>query len=266
MTGALMPERARVLRDADGVTLAEALQRGGVDPGGLGRDDEAIGRLDAFVELHVEQGRALVELDAAVGLATAIWPHGRWRVELIGEANHAGTTWLEHRRDPMLPLAEAVLAARQAALSEGALATVGRVVVTPGATNAVPSAVAAWLDARAADQPTLDRVVAHVSDAVGRAADRHGVSAHVTEESRTEAVELDSALRRRMSGVLGTVPEIPTGAGHDAGILAACLPTGMLFVRNRTGTSHSPAETADLDDCAAGVQALAEVLADLTAP
>jgi N-carbamoyl-L-amino-acid hydrolase len=264
MTGALTPERARGLHDSDGVTLGEALQRVGVDPDGIGRDAEAMGRLDAFIELHVEQGRALADLDAPVGIATAIWPHGRWRFDLTGEANHAGTTRLEHRRDPMLPLAEAVLAAREAALSEGALATVGRLHVTPGATNAVPSAVAAWLDARAADELTLDLVVARVSGAAERAAARHGVTALVTEESRTPAVELDGVLRRRMSAVLGTVPEIPTGAGHDAGILAACMPTGMLFVRNRTGTSHSPAETADLEDCAAGVRALAGVLADLT--
>ena len=264
MTGALTPERARGLHDSDGVTLGEALQRVGVAPDGIGRDAEAMGRLDAFIELHVEQGRALADLDAPVGIATAIWPHVRWRFDLTGEANHAGTTRLEHRRDPMLPLAEAVLAAREAALSEGALATVGRLHVTPGATNAVPSAVAAWLDARAADELTLDLVVARVSGAAERAAARHGVTALVTEESRTPAVELDGVLRRRMSAVLGTVPEIPTGAGHDAGILAACMPTGMLFVRNRTGTSHSPAETADLEDCAAGVRALAGVLADLT--
>jgi N-carbamoyl-L-amino-acid hydrolase len=264
MTGALTPARARGLRDSGGVTLGEAMKRRGVDPDGIGRDDEATLRLDAFVELHVEQGRALAGLDAPVGVATAIWPHGRWRVDLTGEANHAGTTRLEHRRDPMLPLAETVLAAREAALSEGALATVGRVLVTPGATNAVPGAVAAWLDARAADEPTLDRVVARVSGAVATAAARHGVTALVSEESRTPAVELDGALRRRISRVLGPVPEIPTGAGHDAGILAARTATGMLFVRNPTGTSHSPAETADLEDCAAGVRALARVLAELT--
>jgi beta-ureidopropionase / N-carbamoyl-L-amino-acid hydrolase len=264
MTGAIDPSRARALRDPEGVTLAEALRQSGIEPEGIGGDEEMIGRLGAFVELHIEQGRALADLDAPVGIATAIWPHGRWRVDLAGEANHAGTTRLEHRRDPMLPLAEAVLAAREAAAAEGALATIGRVLVTPGATNAVPSGVVAWLDARAAAEDTLDRVVAQVREALERAAARHGVTALVTEESRSPAVELDGALRRRMADALGAVPEIPTGAGHDAGILAARLPTGMLFVRNRTGTSHSPAETADLEDCAAGVRALAAVLAELT--
>ena len=92
ITGALAPDRARALADGDGVSMAEALTRAGRDPAHLGRDDEALRRVATFVELHVEQGRGLDQLDRAVAVGTGIWPHGRWRVELPGEANHAGTT------------------------------------------------------------------------------------------------------------------------------------------------------------------------------
>src|SRR5262249_1623195 len=131
LSGVLAASDARGLRDADGVTLAEAMRAAGADPGGLGRDEDALARIGAFVELHVEQGVALVGLDAPVGVATAIWPHGRWRYTFHGEANHAGTTRLTDRRDPMVPFASAVLAARQAAIRLGTLATFGKVRVDP---------------------------------------------------------------------------------------------------------------------------------------
>ncbi|MGH3388342.1 MAG: M20/M25/M40 family metallo-hydrolase, partial [Actinomadura sp.] len=103
LTGAIDPVRARALSDADGVTLADALGEHGLDPDAIGRDDELLGRIGCFVELHVEQGRALVDRGAAVGVAESIWPHGRWRFDFTGEGNHAGTTRLPDRRDPMLP-------------------------------------------------------------------------------------------------------------------------------------------------------------------
>jgi beta-ureidopropionase / N-carbamoyl-L-amino-acid hydrolase len=263
LTGVLEPDRARGLRDADGTTLAEAVRSAGADPAGLGRDDEALARIGVLVELHVEQGRGLVALDAPVGLATAIWPHGRWRCSFTGAADHAGTTRLADRRDPLLPFAATALAARELADRAGALATVGRVHVAPNGTNAVPSRVDAWLDARASDEDTLSRLVAEVTAAAAAAAEAHGVALDVVEESRSPAVDFDPALRDRLGAVLGGVPVLPTGAGHDAGVLAAHVPTAMLFVRNPTGVSHSPAEHAGTADCLAGVRALAAVLEDL---
>src|SRR5215211_119626 len=163
LTGVLDPDRARALTDPDGVTLAAAMRGAGADPDALGRDDDVLSRIGVFVELHIEQGRALTHLDAPVGLASAIWPHGRWRFDFTGEANHAGTTLLDDRRDPMLAFARTVLAARAAAGETGGLATVGRVAVEPNGTNAIPSRVRAWLDARAADGATLERLVAAVA-------------------------------------------------------------------------------------------------------
>jgi beta-ureidopropionase / N-carbamoyl-L-amino-acid hydrolase len=275
LCGTLTPGTARALTDADGVTLAEAMRRFGADPEALGADQARLARIGVFVELHVEQGRALDQLGTPVGVATGIWPHGRWRLRLRGEGNHAGTTALADRRDPMLPLAAAVLAARDAAARAGAHATVGRVEVCPGGVNAVASQVDAWLDVRAADEVAVEKVVAEVAGVARREGGRHQVSVSVDEQSRTPPVVFAGDLRERVSRALGAVPllddapipggvpQLATGAGHDAGILAAKVPAAMLFVRNPTGVSHSPAEHADPDACVAGVRALAAVLADL---
>jgi N-carbamoyl-L-amino-acid hydrolase len=256
LTGVLDPDRARGLTDADGVSLGDAMAAAGHDPAHLGRDDETLRRVGTLVELHVEQGRGLVDAGAAVGVAGAIWPHGRWRLDLAGEANHAGTTRLEDRDDPMLRLAAAVLAAREAATEHGSVATVGRVAVHPNGTNAIPSSVRAWLDARGPVEADVRAVVAEVAEAAG---------ATPVEESWTPEVSFAPALRDRLAALLGGAPVLPTAAGHDAGILAdAGVAAAMLFVRNPTGVSHSPAEHAGDDDCAAGVDALATVLAELT--
>lgn len=258
LTGALPVEQAAELRDPSGVSFAEAL-------GGLpaGARPELLGRFAAFVELHVEQGRALVEQDAPVAVASAIWPHGRWRFDFTGEGNHAGTTRMMDRRDPMLTYAFTVLAANKEARRLGAHATVGRVRVEPNATNAIPSAVTGWLDARAAEPETLAGLVEAVHDRAAERARRDGTGLRLTEESATPLVAFDGGLADRLARLLDA-PVLPTGAGHDAGVLAGHLPTAMLFVRNPTGVSHSPAESANDDDCAAGVQALAAALEELT--
>jgi N-carbamoyl-L-amino-acid hydrolase len=255
ITGAMDPDRARALRDDAGITMAQALTAVGRDPAALGRDDETLRRVGTFIELHVEQGRGLADLDRAVAVGASINPHGRWRLDLVGEANHAGTTRLADRHDPMLTLGEVIAIARRAAAAHGAVATVGKVRVEPNGVNAIPSLVQAWLDARAPDADAVRRVVADVSAAAGTAA---------AEESFTEGTVFAPALAARLAAVLDNAPVLPTGAGHDAGILAnAGISTAMLFVRNPTGVSHSPAEHADLADCLAGVDALTRVVREL---
>jgi N-carbamoyl-L-amino-acid hydrolase len=229
----------------------------------IGPDPERLARVGVFVELHVEQGRALADTPHAVGVASAIRPHGRWRFDFRGEANHAGTTRLADRRDPMLTYAVTVLAARESARLAGALATFGKVSVEPGGVNAIASLVRGWLDSRAADEATLAGVVAEIERIAVERGAADGVRVRVTRESFTPVVEFAHGLREQLAKLLGGAPVLPTGAGHDAGILSASLPTAMLFVRNPTGVSHSPAESATEDDCLAGVTALADVLEGL---
>src|SRR5688500_8591427 len=129
LTGVLDADRARSLTDDGGTTMAEALAAAGHDPAALGRDDETLRRIGTFLELHVEQGRALVDDGAAIGVASSIWPHGRWRLDLRGRADHAGTTQLADRDDPMLAMAAAVSTARSASVRHAALANVAQLRV-----------------------------------------------------------------------------------------------------------------------------------------
>jgi len=288
LTGAMTAERALALTDGDGVSMAEAFRSTGRDPGAYGADPEALRRVGAYVELHVEQGQALgdaerltrLRLDGsareaprgedawggAVAVGTSIHPHGRWRIDLPGVANHAGTTALEDRSDAMLLAAEVTLAVREAARAHGCVATVGRVEVTPNGINAVPSHVRLWLDARGPEESEVRRTVAQVE---GRVTDLGGTLAEQSWTGPTPFTDdltarVHGALRSGVGGGSGTVPLLSTGAGHDAGVLAtAGVPSAMLFVRNPTGVSHSPAEHAEEADCLTGVEALTAVLEDL---
>jgi len=256
ITGRLDADKARGLRDGDGVTMAEAMTAAGHDTAHVGPDDETLRRIGTYVELHVEQGRGLIDLGRAVAVGSVIRPHGRWRIDLEGEANHAGTTRLEDRRDPMLDLARTVLTAREAAEVHGCVATVGKVRVEPNGVNAIPSRVTAWLDARGPGETEVRAVV----EAVGRQSGGTAV-----EESWTPETVFDIPLAQRLSELLDDAPMLGTSAGHDAGVLAtAGVSTAMLFVRNPTGISHSPAEFAEREDCHRGVEALTRVIEDLS--
>jgi len=256
-TGAVSWETARELRDRDGIALADVLD---VDPPVSNGRVNFLAGVGTFVELHVEQGRDLVDRGAAVGIASEIWPHGRYRFDFAGEANHAGSTRMADRRDPMLTYAMTALAANKQARLVDERATFGRVEVVPNGTNAVPSRVSAWLDARASSDESLAELVATVTRQAQERAGRDGTEVEVTAESVSGSVTFDPALVGRDDW-----PVIPTAAGHDAGVLSAAgIPTAMLFVRNPSGVSHSPAEHAEIPDCLAGVHALADTLERLS--
>ncbi|MGZ5420664.1 MAG: allantoate amidohydrolase [Aeromicrobium sp.] len=257
LAGVLDADKALALKDSNGLTLAEVLTSRGRDPRAVGAAPELLAKIGTFVELHVEQGKSLIHSGDAVGVASAIWPHGRFRFDFSGEANHAGTTAMGDRRDPMIAYAVTVLAAQRLATESGARATFGKLLVEPGATNAIPSRVTAWLDARAAGGRTLDKLVDDLVAASTEASDRTTVE--MTTESRSPAVDFDVPLRDELAGLLDA-PMLPTGAGHDAGVLSRHIQTAMLFVRNPTGISHSPEEFAEDADCQAGVDALVDVI------
>jgi N-carbamoyl-L-amino-acid hydrolase len=264
LAGTIDADKARALRDPSGVTFAEAMRSSGADPARLGRDEEALRRIGQFVELHVEQGRGLVDLDRPVAVASSILAHGRWRFRFRGQGNHAGATLMSDRHDPMLPASRLVLEARRIAAGvDGGRATVGRLMPNPGGTNVIASTVDVWLDARSPDDRSTKSMVEDLSGLAAEFAAAEGCQVEMAEESYGDAVHFDSAFRDQLSGLLGDAPALPTGAGHDAGILAAEVPTAMLFVRNPTGISHAPEEHAEAADCTAGAHALARVLEHL---
>jgi beta-ureidopropionase / N-carbamoyl-L-amino-acid hydrolase len=258
ITGALSADRARALRDTNGVTMAEAMRATGRQPEQLGPDPDALARIGSFIELHIEQGRGLIDLGRPLAVGNRLWAHGRWRIEIPGEPNHAGTTRLSDRRDAVIGCAHLVLAVRAAAEAHGSLATIGKIKISPGGVNAIAGTATAWLDARADEEAALNATVARIGE--------HALNtdAAMTEESQTPETLFADALVNRLARLLDGAPAMSTGAGHDAGILSnAGVPAAMIFVRNPTGISHSPAEWAERDDCLTGITALAKVLADL---
>jgi N-carbamoyl-L-amino-acid hydrolase len=266
MTGTVSAERALGLRDANGDTFADLLARNGGDPSLVGPDPESLGRIGAFVELHVEQGRGLVDLAEPVSVGRSIIGHGRWKLRFEGQGNHAGTTLMPDRHDPMIAAAGTILAAQEIARElRGARATVGKVVPVPGGSNVIASAVEIWLDARHDDESLLRPLVDEITSQAESLARSAGCSASSSCESYSPTAHFDAALVGRLTGVLPDAPLMDTGAGHDAGVLAPFTPSAMLFVRNPSGISHSPEEHAEEADVDAGARALALVLEELSA-
>jgi N-carbamoyl-L-amino-acid hydrolase len=177
---------------------------------------------------------------------------------------------MRDRRDPVVAAAAAVLAARDIAARHDdpangmhGRATVGRLIPVPGGTNVIASRVDAWLDVRGDSDASTRALLAEIIDAIRDRAAWYGCQVEDTEESYSGPVAFDAGLRTRLAGTLGHPPLLATGAGHDAGVLADILPAAMLFVRNPTGVSHSPLETASDEDCRAGADALTKALSEL---
>ena len=264
-TGAATPEKVRNLTDPEGISYAEAAEAAGFDHSSIGADKEGLARLGQFVELHIEQGKGLIDLDKPVAIAGTILGHGRWHARITGTGDHAGTTRMQDRQDPMLVGAHIISAVREEGQSVSeARATVGRLEVTPGGTNVIASQVDLWIDVRHRDDETTKAIVERITQRAELLAKAEGCELRIEEESFSPTVHFDSTLREAMKSVLAGAPVLDTGAGHDAGILSTHIPTGMLFVRNPTGTSHSPAEFAEAEDVDTGALRLADVLRHLS--
>ena len=210
----------------------------------------------AFLELHVEQGPVLADAGAPLGVVTGIVGYARGELVFQGRAGHAGTTPMAGREDALVAAAEAVLRIRDAARAlERSVATVGQIEVEPGGINVIPGRARVSVDARAPDAETLDRLVASVGFVPARRTEPVGMS---------EGVQ--AALRVELEGRGLPVIALPSGAGHDAGILAAAgVASGMLFVRSLSGgVSHSPDELSSEEDVALATEVLAAALARLT--
>jgi N-carbamoyl-L-amino-acid hydrolase len=264
LTGDVDPERVRALTDADGLTYAELAKANGHDPRHIGADPQRLTSIGVFVELHVEQGRGLIDLGQPVAIGSSIIGHGRWRLTFTGQGNHAGTTLMVDRRDPMIAAARTVLDVRTlAAAQRDARATVGKLDPVPGGTNVIASRVDVWLDVRHQSDDVVAALVGDIGAAAIRWSEDEGCEVTLTTASISPTVAFDPILRDRIARILPAAPLLPTGAGHDAGVLAAHLPTAMLFVRNPTGISHAPEEYVEDPDTEAGATALADVLMGL---
>jgi beta-ureidopropionase / N-carbamoyl-L-amino-acid hydrolase len=222
---------------------------------GFGGSLGLVRKPDVYVEVHIEQGPLLLRREEPLGIVSAIVGIARGEVVLGGVAGHAGTTPMEGRRDALVDAAELVLRARDAALSiPGTVATVGEIVVAPGASNVIPERAVVSVDVRAPDR---ERLVALVT-AIGF--EPQLVTEPVAMDEQVRAVLREELERRDLPAV-----ELVSGAGHDAGVLtAAGVRCGMLFVRSGAGgVSHSPNEHSEPEDIALAVDVLAATLSRL---
>jgi N-carbamoyl-L-amino-acid hydrolase len=264
LTGELDPDKARQLKHPDGNTYAEVAAANGQDPRLIGVDYTTLQQLGVFVELHVEQGRGLIDLNQPVAIGSSILGHGRWKLSIGGQGNHAGTTLMKDRRDPMIAAAKAVVGIRDIARKyRDARATVGRLQPVPGGTNVIASRVDLWIDVRHPDDSVTAALIEAIRLNAQTIAAEEGCSASLTVESLSPTVHFDGGLRDRLKELLPAAPVLDTGAGHDAGVLSSHVPTAMLFIRNPTGISHSPGELVEDWDAEAGGVALADSLAGL---
>ena len=210
----------------------------------------------AFLELHVEQGPVLADAEAPLGVVTGIVGYARGELVVDGRAGHAGTTPMAGREDALVAAAAEIQRVRDAALAiPGAVATIGQLEVEPGGVNVIPSRVWMSLDVRAPDAERLDALVAGVGF----------VPSYRVEPARFTATAPD-ALRDAIAERGLPSVELPSGAGHDAGILASAgVDAAMLFVRSLNGgVSHSPHELSSDEDVLLGVDVLADALARAT--
>lgn len=246
-------------RDANGCAMAAAIRAFGLDPARVGEAalrDPVLG----YVEFHIEQGPVLESLSAPLGVVTGIVGQTRMQIEFKGKANHAGTTPMRLRRDALPAAAEWVVAVEQTArATAGLVATVGRVEVSPGATNVIPGNVTVSLDVRHADDKTRRVAVDEILRAAGDIAGRRGVSVERGERYDQSGVRCDPALASRLGCAVAKAGypahSLVSGAGHDAMILARKFPAAMLFVRTPGGVSHHPDETVLPQDVEAAMQA-----------
>jgi allantoate deiminase len=211
----------------------------------------------AFLELHIEQGPVLERAGAPLGIVTGIVGYLHGELVFEGRAGHAGTMPMAGREDALVAAAEAVLRIRDAARAvEGGVATVGQLAVEPGGTNVVPGRVRISVDARAPDAERLDRLVAAI-----------GIESGARTDPVPMADDLRDVLREEIAARGLPVVELPSGAGHDAGVLSrAGVPSAMLFVRSRNGgVSHTPEELSSEEDVALATDVLTAVLRRLVA-
>jgi N-carbamoyl-L-amino-acid hydrolase len=264
MTGQLQAEDVRCRADPDGISVEEALRAASVEADGLGLDDALLPRLSAFIEVHIEQGTDLADLDRPLALGHSVWPHGRWKLSLAGEGNHAGTARMRDRHDPLLVAAQAIELARQVATQWAVFATVGKISVLPNSTNSVAGTVDLWLDLRASNDSVLDQSLADWFTRVREAARVQSVELEFNSESRSGGITFDQTLCQLISDSHGeALPVLSTAAGHDAAVLGQKLRTAMIFVRNSTGVSHAPRERAAMEDCAKAAGLLSRVIGRL---
>ena len=265
-------QRVLDARDANGLTMREAMLQFGLDLGGIGEAARRRDELHAYVELHIEQGPVLEQQNLPVGVVTAISGATRLAATLTGVAGHAGTVPMALRRDALAGAAECIVAVEEFCKGDGGglVGTVGVINAMPGATNVIPGRVFFTLDIRAPEDQHRKRAVAEIVQRIEAIAKRRELSLQidVTHENRTVpcAPWLKAQMAEAVAGEGYGVFELPSGAGHDGMAMIDIADVAMLFVRCRGGISHNPAEHVEPADADAGARVLLRFIESFKPP
>lgn len=260
LTGTLDPAALDV-RDDDGVSLAEAIRAFGGDPAQIPHDARRPAELLGYCEVHIEQGPLLERQGLPVGVVSAITGINRVAIRVDGFAGHAGTVPMGLRRDALCAAAELILACEaHAHATPGLVATVGQIAARPGASNVIPGAVTLSLDIRHQDDATLARAIAELHEHALRICAARNVALDWQAGKPHPAVPMDPQLQSALIQAIADCGHrpfvLPSGAGHDAAVLAEICPAAMLFVRCKDGVSHNPAESVAEADVAVAIDVL----------
>jgi allantoate deiminase len=249
-------------RDAEGVSMRDALLAFGGDPEALGTGRRDPSDLLGYVEVHIEQGPVLEARGAPLGVVTGIAGQSRVAASFEGVAGHAGTVPMQLRRDALAAAAELVLAAEAIAReTDGLVATVGELAVEPSASNVIPGGTSLSLDVRHLDDEVRLEAVERLRERAQEIARGRSVGHEWREVQQTRAAPCDPALTDLLARAAGDgAIRLPSGAGHDAAVMSAIAPVAMLFVRCAGGISHHPDEAVTVEDVGAAIEATTRFL------
>ncbi|RRZ92130.1 allantoate amidohydrolase [Erwinia sp. 198] len=255
--------------DGNSITVAQAMADVGLDAQAIGEAAREVKDIVAYLELHIEQGPCLEQEDLALGVVTAINGARRLNCCFVGEAGHAGTVPMTHRKDALAAAAEWMVFIEQTAPKHGPqlVATVGTLQCQPGAVNVIPGEVALSLDVRGPEDRALAELLSVLLTQAEAIALRRGLSFSAEEYYQIPATRCDeklqAALSQAVTAVQGRSLSLPSGAGHDAIAMAEHWPVGMLFVRCDRGISHHPAESVRVEDVAQAVRAWTKAVSEI---
>ncbi|EPC3762778.1 allantoate amidohydrolase [Klebsiella michiganensis] len=265
------PESWLAQTDADGVSVAQAMVLAGLDPARIHLAARRPEEIAAYLELHIEQGPCLEQEGLALGLVEAINGARRLNCRFTGEAGHAGTVPMSHRKDALAAAAEWMVRVETLTREQGGnrVATVGTLRCAPGAVNVIPGDVTLTLDIRGPHDQPLDALLDTLLKEAQAIASRRQLRFSAEEFYRIAATACDSGLQQVLSeavqAVQGRSLTLPSGAGHDAIAMAERWPSAMLFVRCKGGISHHPAESVTADDVALAIAAYSRAVSALDA-
>lgn len=268
LVGRLDVAEALGREDSGGVSLREAMEAAGVDPEGLGEATADLNRVATMIEIHIDQSRELFEAGVPAGVVRSLACRTRLIVEIAGEADHAGTTRREERRDATAAAARLVVEALELAEpTPGFVVTCGRILVEPNAPTTVPSRVRLWLDGRAPDPEPLDAWRSGLDEAAARIARAGRVEISIETSARSDGVVFDAGVRDALleaAAANGSGGEpVVCFAGHDAGVIGEKRPAGMVLVRNERGVSHSGAEFVEIADAAVATRVVIDAIGEI---